>query len=578
MLETSDIQAAAQHYVVCEDDGCEMNAQFYCNICYRALCEQCRDIHKKFEATRQHDIVGYRFRKRQLPENKCKHHSKENVNRFCKECKIPLCILCFTIGEHKGHTMCNLSDIYAERCHMYVSQIYDIREYFMPSSIDLLEEVEMDALRIKKAMDKTRKCMIAEAEHVKRMVDNATSEKIKHTYEIEKARLQSLDDQEKIYIQYINYLNHKIKMFYKRLALTDLGVFFSEKGTQIDIQSIPVTNEEKPPVIYAKQLEIGDVQKLLSSISEPLENRERKIRRKKPNLIQLKPKVEQTEQRIEPFVVNGKLKFSSNVKKVDELKVPDVVRACHISMGNLRQIWVSNINGDLVQTDLFGHKLWHIKTSSTDGGYHAVSLSGDLLFADKEKNSIRRKAANENIITDFIRTNDWRPLSVHISRLNEDIQVGMLKEGRGAKVTIYDRIGAKKHSIHGKLKGELFFVHPHYITENNNGDICISDSNLKAVVVMTESGKHRFTYAGHGSGFRPYGICTDVLGHIIVCDDSNKTLNLLDQFNKFQTVLVERNQLTRCPRSVCLDKKNNLYIGQFMTDIVSVYKYLVNER
>uniref|UniRef100_K1QSB8 Uncharacterized protein n=1 Tax=Magallana gigas TaxID=29159 RepID=K1QSB8_MAGGI len=59
-------------------------------------------------------------------------------------------------------------------------------------------------------------------------------------------------------------------------------------------------------------------------------------------------------------------------------------------------------------------------------------------------------------------------------------------------------------------------MEPNYITENNNGDIAVSDYD--AVVVTEREGRHRFSYTGHPaeSVLRPRGICTDALSHILV--------------------------------------------------------------
>ena len=92
---------------------------------------------------------------------------------------------------------------------------------------------------------------------------------------------------------------------------------------------------------------------------------------------------------------------------------------------------------------------------------------------------------------------------------------------------------------------------PRYIAENINGDICTSDHDKNAVAVVNKSGQHRFSYTGKGSGIRPFGICTDVLGHILVCDNVTKSVHLLDQDGRFLSVLLSSNQLIKHSRGVC---------------------------
>ena len=66
MSESSDEQAAGQHYLVCGTEDCQENGQFYCNACHRPLCEQCRDEHLKNPDTKSPEIVPYRYRKQRL--------------------------------------------------------------------------------------------------------------------------------------------------------------------------------------------------------------------------------------------------------------------------------------------------------------------------------------------------------------------------------------------------------------------------------------------------------------------------------------------------------------------------------
>ena len=145
-----------------------------------------------------------------------------------------------------------------------------------------------------------------------------------------------------------------------------------------------------------------------------------------------------------------------------------------------------------------------------------------------------------------------------------------------AKVTRYSKAGKEIQNIQRDKQGQELYSYPHYITENINGDICTSDYNKRAVVVVNKSGQHRFSYTGQGSRFCPYGICTDVLGHILVCDTSlnSQSVHLLDQDGGFLSIILSSQQGINHPRGVCVDEENNLYVGQDYTNTMSVYKYL----
>ena len=155
-----------------------------------------------------------------------------------------------------------------------------------------------------------------------------------------------------------------------------------------------------------------------------------------------------------------------------------------------------------------------------------------------------------------------------------------------AKVTRYSKAGKEIQNIQTDSQQQELYSFPHYISENINGDICTSDYNKDAVVVVDKSGKHRFSYTGNGSVFHPWGICTDVLGHILVCDEVSRAIHLLDQdggFSSFIYVYSQKYWLRSVlssllnlvgPRGVCVDDECNLYVGQCDTTTVKVYKYL----
>ncbi|XP_052685260.1 uncharacterized protein LOC128165090 [Crassostrea angulata] len=229
------------------------------------------------------------------------------------------------------------------------------------------------------------------------------------------------------------------------------------------------------------------------------------------------------------------------------------------------------LDGNLVETDLHGNQLKKIQTNG-GRGYHAVTYDGYLFYNDRDNNVINR-ITQDSTITEFLKTGDWEPISIHSSHINGDILVGMIKN-REAKVTRYNEEGREMQSIQKDNKGQELYIYPHYFTEYLSGDIFTSDLFKNAVVVVNKTGQHRFSYTGPRSGFYPYGICTDILGHILVCDGLNNTVHLLDQDGQFLSLLVTPQQGVEYPRGVCVDDESNLYVGQRNTNSITVYKYL----
>ena len=270
------------------------------------------------------------------------------------------------------------------------------------------------------------------------------------------------------------------------------------------------------------------------------------------------------------------LSLSSSVTKVREYSIPGVDNAWHVSVDKSGRLWVSDNMGNLVETDLQGNILLKIQTRG-GAGYHTTTQDGDLIYIDRDKRAIYRITPDRKI-TEFIKTGDWEPVSVHSSRINGDILVGMIKlKGvliKESSVTRYNKTGEEIQNIQRDNKGQKLYINPCFITENINGDICTSDCNTEAVVVVNKSRQYRFSYKGQVYQFHPSGICTDVLGHILVCDFNCGAVDLLDQDGGFLSFILSSQQGIYGPRGVCVDDENNLYVGQSITTTVTVYKYL----
>ncbi|XP_052688813.1 uncharacterized protein LOC128167248 [Crassostrea angulata] len=570
-----------QDCLMCGTEGCEKNCQFYCNHCHLRVCKQCKDEHQKSLETQTHEVVPYTQRKRQLPVEKCKDHPTKDIDMLCEDCQIPVCSKC-AIQNHRRHALNDLETIYSEKLTLCLDEIYKIHQYFLPTSHDIQENIKDNLKEIKATIDKIRASIKAEAEFLKRLVDTVASDEIERVNNMEESLEEKLKSQDKTYQDYISYLEDLAREFHGYLSSTKVqsNPLILSQPDQLKIQPIPKTIIPVHPAFTAGQYSKEDVTKLLGRVTVPDTKPEnRKIKPMETATTQLKPTEQQRKQDREKSAM--KLSLSSSVTKVREYTVPGVYSVYHISLGKSGRIWASDECGSLVQTDLLGNLLQKIQTGGGYEGYHTATEDKDIIFTDR-KNKFINRIKPDNTITKFIKTRDWEPISLHSSHINGDILVGMIK-GREAKVTRYNKAGEEIQNIQWYNNGQELYIHPHYITENINGDICTSDNKKRAVVVVNKSGQHRFSYTGQGSGFHPSGICTDLLGHILVGNDplldkfyipSDNTVNLLDQDGQFLFLILPLLPMVWFYHGLCVDDENNLHVVQGNTNTVTVYKYL----
>ncbi|XP_078311334.1 uncharacterized protein LOC144617791 isoform X2 [Crassostrea virginica] len=236
------------------------------------------------------------------------------------------------------------------------------------------------------------------------------------------------------------------------------------------------------------------------------------------------------------------------------------VKCCyHISCVTPDRVWVSDKNNLILTDTATGKQLHSVEHSLqySGSGIHTVNCEGELIYIDKEFNII--KLCNDmETTTTLIKHTDttWEPLCVYCSPSSGDLLVGMSRYDRDTrtitgKVMRYDDTGKHKQTIpHDDNTPHTLYKEPLFITENNNGDVLVSDR--LAVVVTSGEGVHRFSYTGpppsgselfypSESGLWPRGICTDVMSHILVSDLIYPgTVQMLDRDGQFLSYVLTR--------------------------------------
>eukprot|EP00105_Crassostrea_gigas_P042755 XP_019926903.1 PREDICTED: tripartite motif-containing protein 3 isoform X2 [Crassostrea gigas] len=148
------------------------------------------------------------------------------------------------------------------------------------------------------------------------------------------------------------------------------------------------------------------------------------------------------------------------------------------------------------------------------------------------------------------------------------------------KVTRYNQSGQLTQTIQYNNTGRGLYRGLRYITENNNGDVVVSDFVSGAVVVTERGGRHRFTYTGHPSGSRlwPYGICTDALSHILVCDVITHTVQMINKDGQFLSHLLTKSQEMGGPWGLSYDvNTHRLWVGSEYNKKVCVFRYITRQ-
>uniref|UniRef100_K1RKZ0 Tripartite motif-containing protein 2 n=1 Tax=Magallana gigas TaxID=29159 RepID=K1RKZ0_MAGGI len=532
---------------------CPGDTAYYCVSCPCDLCPQCKENHVKDLQTIDHDVVSHRDKINYIPTQEiCVRHPSHVYKNYCEPCQVPVCFHC---TQHRNHRQLVITTSYNTKRQQYRGTIHTIRSEALFYRPVLLPRIKTDFKTCHTEFSLYQSEMLTKTQALMHLIDYIQNDFMCNVFCDFDFKHRCLK-QKKEMIVHIVSLQRYVHIYEQRRVIRPLQFLSSIKTALPQIHVHPTLHTSQ--LSMTESLNKEDVMESLSAIQIT----ERGNRRVGNQCL---------------------LKLTSVPEFHQFLTVTRVGRCLHISCVTSDQVWVSDRN-TLILTDTTGVPLHRVADSRSDlyGGLHTVNSQSELIYINRNYN-INILSKDIKTTTTFIERTDstWRPRCVYWSPSTGDLLVGMcyinnyIKIG---KVTRYNQSGQLTQTIqHDNTERGLFSI-PYSITENNNGDVVVSDYD--AVVVAERGGRHRFSYTGRpsGVGLRPRGICTDALSHILVCDNTTKTVQMLDKDGQFLSHLLTKSQEMGEPWSLSYDDNTHrLWVGSGYNNKVCVYRYITRQ-
>nr|XP_022302853.1 uncharacterized protein LOC111110585 isoform X3 [Crassostrea virginica] len=512
-------QVSVKHCSLCPGD-----TEYYCYGCRQGLCIQCKKLHVVDLSTKHHTVTRY-AEKPKYPPKQVKSSQSHDPKQVISAQKS---------GPPVWLSPLEFSEIQWRR------RIYHLRGETIYYRSVLLEELRYDRKTGHKAVTiRGQSKAEKRGQELKEMIDKVLAGDLEDRFIIQKTRMT----------------RHMIKLLKYYHIYEKLGETMETrpiKFLRIMTRKHSPQKDNMQPIITMLVNLMKEIRLVPSGIPR---------REGVDHLLTLLP--------------------SPVVHKTVILK--DVCNCGHISTATPDRAWVSDDdNLILIDTALGVGDTLHSRNDSLHEavcGKHTVNYENELLYIDKNENII--KLCSDTKTTTIILKHTYstkKPMCVYCSPSSGDLLVGLCERDTdsdtkvGAIIKRFDNTGKYKQTI--PLNDDnLLFRWPRFISENNNGDVVVSDWGLRAVVVTSGEGVRRFSYDGPPSGLRidPGGICTDVQSHILVCDGITKTIQMLDRDGQFMSYLL---CVQDKPVSLSYDYTTHLLLVGSAEKKLSVYQYI----
>lgn len=251
-----------------------------------------------------------------------------------------------------------------------------------------------------------------------------------------------------------------------------------------------------------------------------------------------------------------------------------------IGIAGKDQFWLLSSRSETIKLiDSNGKELKSVKASAQPMRLAVSHDQKSVFFTVPSENLVMKMDAKSGKITRLFSTGDFEPIGIGSCRSGDLLVCLYNSKDIFGKVVKYSQSGQPVMEIERDGSKRSIYTKPHYVIENKNGGICVSDYSKREVILVAANGEFQFSYDGNKArkvveNFTPEGIATDSRGNYLVADHWNNTVHIIKENGAFVSYLLFGK--IEGPTGITVDDEDKLWVCEFGTDdgTVKVISYL----
>lgn len=453
---------------------------------------------------------------------------------------------------HRGHDLVHILKGFESKKELLRRDLQELKNYIYPSYCEIESSIEAQKADQSKNSQKLITALQKQGEIWHKEIDNVIQELSSRLNEMDSKHLGELNKQGNDIMRSISDIKHIIGDLNKVLDSNDASLFFAYKSKNSEFRKLPPKLTVSLPSFTPQKINKNKIYQQFGSLSAL------SIR---------------TEER--GSITNSRGSFATSKDKllISEPIMKEVYGISHeglvtfgVACKSDAKFWLCQNHKIISLYNLMGYEQISIPTKSGNDPWDlAVTTGGDLVYTDYNDRSVNIMK-NSHIHT-LIKLRGWIPHNVCSTSSGDLLVIVESDDYKHTKVIRYSG-SWEKTSIQFNDFGQPLFSSgiTKYITENRNQDVCVTDPDVHALVVVNQAGKLRFRYTGllsiSNELFRPFGITTDSECRILIADHHpNNLIHILDKDGKFLRFISNCNLLS--PRDLCVDSQDNLFVADY---------------